>query len=98
MGILVVQNRNAQLLEVVDALRPPGGLPGSLYCGQQQADQDTNDRDHHQQFNEGETTRRGLQEGRYQPRATRGLVAIVRKFFPVRSNRLTTGQFHAAAP
>ena len=35
----------AELLEVVDALRPPGRLARRLHGGQQQGDQDRDDRD-----------------------------------------------------
>jgi hypothetical protein len=40
----------AHLLEMVAALRPPGGFPGGLNGRQQQGDQDPDDRDDHQQF------------------------------------------------
>ena len=53
-AVIVVQ-REPDLLQVVDALRPPGGLAGRLHGGQEQGDQDGDDRDHHQQFDQGET-------------------------------------------
>ena len=51
----VVVHRQAELLEVVDALRPPRRLAGRLHGGQQQGDQDGDDRDHHQQLDQRET-------------------------------------------
>jgi hypothetical protein len=36
------------LLEVVDALAPPGGLTGGLDGGQEKGDQDRDDRNHHE--------------------------------------------------
>ena len=46
--VVVVQGE-AHLLQVVDALAPPGRLAGRLDGGQQQGDQDRDDRDHDQQ-------------------------------------------------
>ena len=46
------QGRDADLLEVVGALHPPGGFPRGLHGRQQQRDQDPDDRDHDQQFHE----------------------------------------------
>ena len=48
----------ADLLEIVAAAHSSGSFPGSLNCWEQQADQNADDRDNHQQFNEGETTTR----------------------------------------
>ena len=58
LGVVVVVHREAELLEVVDALRAPGGLAGGLDGRQQQGDQDRDDRDHDQQLDQGETARR----------------------------------------
>jgi hypothetical protein len=44
--------RQAKLLEVVDALNAPGRLHGR----QQEGEQDRDDRDHHQQLDQRETT------------------------------------------
>jgi len=44
----------ADLLEVVDALRPPGRLACGLDRRQQQRDQDGDDGDDHQQLDQGE--------------------------------------------
>lgn len=52
---MVVVQPQADLLEVVDALRTPGGFAGGLHRGQQQGDQDRDDRNHDEQFDEGET-------------------------------------------
>ena len=45
-------HRQAKLLQIVRTLHPATGLPGSLNGGQQESDQNTNDGDHHQQFDE----------------------------------------------
>ena len=50
LDLLVVQAAQGDLLEVVPALRLPGGLPRRLHRRQQQRDQDADDRDHHQKF------------------------------------------------
>jgi hypothetical protein len=42
------------LAEVVRALRPPGGLAGGLDRREQQCDENSNDRDHDEQFDERE--------------------------------------------
>ena len=44
----------ADLLEIVGALRAAGGLAHVLHGRQEQADQDGDDGDHHQQFDERE--------------------------------------------
>ncbi len=54
---LEVQRRQADLLEVVDALGAPGRLAGRLHRRQQERDQHGDDRDHHQQLDQRETTR-----------------------------------------
>ncbi len=53
---VVVVQRQANLLEVIPALKSPGGFPGRLHRGEQERDQDTDDGDHHQQFDQGERT------------------------------------------
>ncbi len=55
VGTLVVVQGQADLLQVVDALRAAGRLRGRLDGGEQQGDQDGDDRDHHQQLDQGET-------------------------------------------
>ena len=52
---VVVVHRQADLLEVVDALHAPGRLPRRLHGGQEQRDQDRDDRDHDQQFDQRES-------------------------------------------
>jgi hypothetical protein len=52
---MVVVQREADLLDVVGALRAPRRLPRRLDGGQQQGDQDNDDRDHHQQLDQRET-------------------------------------------
>ncbi len=66
VSLVIVVQAQADLLEIVDALDPSGGLAGALNRGQQQGDQDGDDRDHDEQLNQGEpapgacdTTRRG---------------------------------------
>ena len=54
VGVVVVVQGQADLLEVVDALGAAGGLAGRLHGRQQQADQDGDDRDHHQQLDQRE--------------------------------------------
>jgi hypothetical protein len=50
MGILVQQHARDDLLEVILALRSPGGLASRLDGGQQQGNEDANDRNDHQQL------------------------------------------------
>ena len=45
---------NADLLEVILALVPPGGFPGRLNGRQQEGHQNAHDGDHYQHFDEGE--------------------------------------------
>ncbi len=54
--VLVVEQPQAQLFEVVRALRAAGGLAGGLHGGQQQGDQNANKGDHHQQLDQRERT------------------------------------------
>jgi hypothetical protein len=48
-------NADAELLQVVDALRAPGGFPRRLDRRQQQSNQDADDGNHDQQLNQRET-------------------------------------------
>ena len=57
VGRFVIQGGEAPLLEVVEALDPPGRLSRRLDGRQQQGDEDADDRDHDQQFDEGEPAR-----------------------------------------
>jgi hypothetical protein len=50
------------LLEVVHALGPAGRLADFLHRGQQQADEDGDDGDHHQQLDQREGASRGALE------------------------------------
>ena len=54
VGVVVVVAGEAKLLEVVAALHPRGGLADLLDRGQQQADEDGDDGDHHQQLDQRE--------------------------------------------
>src|SRR5262245_66388702 len=53
-SIVVAVQRQADLLEVVGTTHPVGGLPNHLDRGKEQADQEGDDRDHHEEFNERE--------------------------------------------
>ena len=55
VGALVIGRGKGELLEVVDALRPPSSLAGGLDRGQEQRDQDGDDRDHDEQLDQRET-------------------------------------------
>jgi len=48
-------DRQAELLDVVDALRPAGGLAGRLHRREEQGDQDGDDGDHHQKLDQRES-------------------------------------------
>ena len=50
----MVQAPQSHLLDVVRALQPPCRLPSRLHGRHQQADQNPDDRDHHQEFHERE--------------------------------------------
>jgi hypothetical protein len=52
----VNQRSQGELLEVVHALDPPRCLAGGLDRRQQQRNQDADDRDDHQQLDQGETS------------------------------------------
>ena len=52
-GLVIVVHRQADLLEVVDALGPAGRLAGRLHGRQEQGDQHGDDGDHHQQLGSG---------------------------------------------
>src|SRR5262245_53976765 len=51
---MVIVYRQADLLEIVRALNAGGGLAHLLDRRQQEPDQDRDDRDHHQQLDQGE--------------------------------------------
>jgi hypothetical protein len=50
--IVVVMQRQTDLLKIVRALRPPGRFASRLHGGQEQRHQDADNSDHHQQFDE----------------------------------------------
>src|SRR5262249_20535291 len=54
VATLVVVQGEADLLQVVHALGPPGRFPGRLHRREQQGDEDGDDGDDDQQLNEGE--------------------------------------------
>jgi hypothetical protein len=47
-GVMVVVGGQAELAEIVDAVRAARSLPGSLHRGQQQCDQNPDDSDYHE--------------------------------------------------
>jgi hypothetical protein len=53
-----VLDRDAQLLEVVAALHARGSLADFLHGGQEQADEDGDDGDHHQQLDQRDPRQR----------------------------------------
>ena len=55
-AVVVVVDRQADLLEVVGALDAAGRLAGRLHGRQEQGDQHGDDRDDHQQLDQRETT------------------------------------------
>src|SRR5262249_47923851 len=57
--VIVVQGQS-DLLQIVLALRPSCCLAGLLNGRQQQGDEDSDDRDHHQQLDQGEPQSQGL--------------------------------------
>ena len=77
MGALVVQHGQADLLEAADALCTPRGLARRLDGGEEQGDQDSDDRDHDQELDQGETVllstihgtsnKRSIREGGVKP-------------------------------
>src|SRR5262249_46653655 len=61
--VVVVVEGQADLLEIVGTLGPGRRLPHFLDGRQEQADEDRDDRDHHQQLNEREAWTRNLRNG-----------------------------------
>ena len=59
--VVIVVHGEAELLEVVLALQACGGGPHLLDGGEEQADEDRNNRYHHQQLDQGERTTRTTQ-------------------------------------
>ena len=51
---MIVMQCEAQLFQIVGALRAASRFPGSLYRGQQESNQDADNGDHHKQFDKGE--------------------------------------------
>ena len=56
IDVAIVLDGEAQLLQVVHALRPAGGLAGRLDGGEEQCDQHGDDGDDHQQLDESKAT------------------------------------------
>ena len=55
LGLFVVQASERKLFEIVGALQTPGRLTRRLHSRQQQRDQDADDRNDHEQFDQGKT-------------------------------------------
>src|SRR5262249_27356893 len=86
LGALVVVGGEAQLLEVVLALGARGSLAHLLNCRQEQADQDRNDRDHHEEFDQGERGRSTFEHGGAPGKE------MERKWYRTRNNTLRRGR------
>ena len=54
LSLVVVLQGDPELAEIVGAAGPPGRLACRLHCGQQQAHEDSEDGDHHEEFDERE--------------------------------------------
>src|SRR5690606_17306471 len=54
VGVVVVVQGQANLLKIVAALHPPGGLAGLLHGGKEQGDQYADDGNHDKEFDESE--------------------------------------------
>ncbi len=65
---LKVMEGEALLPEIVLTLHPAGALAGALDGGQEESDQRGDDRDHHQEFDEGKTMGSGRETTGEPPR------------------------------
>ena len=52
MHIMIIRQRQSQLLQIVLTLRATCGFSRLLYSGKQKSHQDGNDGNHHQQFDQ----------------------------------------------
>src|SRR5262249_32289550 len=69
VDVVVVVVGDPELLQVVDALDPPGGLARGLDRGGQQSDEDGDDRDDDQQLEQRERSSETRRHGRFLPRS-----------------------------
>jgi len=60
VGVVIVVERDADLLQVIRAIDPPCRLAGGLHGGQEQGDQDRDDGDHHQELDQREAAQHPL--------------------------------------
>ena len=60
-----------ELFDIVHALCPAAGLACGVDRGQKESNQDTDDGDHHQQFNEGKSARFAITQSPFQNVLTR---------------------------
>ena len=72
LGIDVIVDAEAELLEVVSARGPAGRFPSCLHGRQQEAHERANDGDHDQEFHEGEPPRPTSVDGTQRPHTTAG--------------------------
>src|SRR5690606_22835043 len=61
MGVLMQKGTEGELLDLILALRPAGGLAGRLHGGKEQGHEHTDDGNHHQQLDQGKTRSYGEQ-------------------------------------
>jgi hypothetical protein len=54
--IVIIEQREADLFQIVLTMTSPRRLACSLHCGQQQCHEHTDNRNHDEQFNEGKTS------------------------------------------
>ena len=91
---MIVVHRQADLLQVVDALHPAGRLAGRLHGRQQQGDQDGDDGDHHQQLDQGKTTTRDVSHDPLRPAIRKTVTKCFVTEVVARSGRLGTACLH----
>jgi hypothetical protein len=54
VDVVIIDQSQTDLLQIVTALHSPRGLPRRLDCRKKQPDENTDDRDHNEQFDERE--------------------------------------------
>ena len=83
---VIVEGRQAELLNLVRAFEAPSGLASVVDGRQQHPDQDADDRDHYEQLDQRETARHGA-------RPCRAPVRRVNRVIVVSSPTQTSGSF-----
>jgi hypothetical protein len=56
LGVMMIEERQTDLLEIALAHGTPSAFTRRLNRGQEQTDERADDRDHYEQFNEGESS------------------------------------------